>query len=61
MRLLLQPVCSADTSRHAHLQATAEVLDLAASLPRLQAFVHVSTAFANGHQPPVGYVASTTT
>jgi Male sterility protein len=36
-----------------HAQATAEVLALVEALPQLRAFVHVSTAFVNGHQPQV--------
>jgi Male sterility protein len=39
-----------------HAQATAEVLALAEALPQLRAFVHVSTAFVNGHQPQVRWV-----
>lgn len=39
-----------------HAQATAEVLALAEALPQLRAFVHVSTAFVNGHQPQVCWV-----
>lgn len=35
------------------LQATAELADLAASLPSLTAFVYVSTAYVNGFLPPM--------
>ena len=32
------------------------MLALAEALPQLRAFVHVSTAFVNGHQPQVPWV-----
>jgi Male sterility protein len=38
------------------VQATAEVLALAEAIPQLRAFVHVSTAFVNGHQPQVRWM-----
>ena len=33
------------------LQATKHLADMAADMPKLQAFVHVSTAYVNGNQP----------
>ncbi len=41
-----------DTKSEASLQATAELADIAAGLPQLRAFVHVSTAYVNGFLPP---------
>ena len=39
-----------------HAQATKEMATLAASMPRLQAFVYVSTCYVNAHRPQGSHV-----
>ena len=38
------------------MQATKEIADLAASMPRLQAFIYVSTCYVNAHRPQGSHV-----
>lgn len=42
--------------KHARLQATREVADLAAGMHRLQAFVYVSTCYVNAHRPKGSHI-----
>ena len=39
-----------------HVQATKEIANLAASMPRLQAFIYVSTCYVNAHRPQGSHV-----
>ena len=39
-----------------HVQATKEIADLAASMPRLQAFIYVSTCYVNAHRTQGSHV-----